>query len=242
MFDFHCHLQNEKDFPFENYIANLSEDLHLHIVSTSPYSWHDCLKFLDRPNTQVSIGIHPWYIKKANNHWTEELNRLLKKHPQLHIGETGFDVINSESPVEIQSEFLMHHLQLAYLQNSTVSTHCVRSWHALLSVLKMFYQKKELPRCIIHDFNSSIEIARELEWLGVRLSFGGRLLDPKNSKLRQTFLNVQNPLPESDAPWFQAKTPSPYTQEINTVIDFFKSQRPELSVDRFKKEWKLLFP
>ncbi|NCC66070.1 MAG: hypothetical protein EOM15_15640 [Spirochaetia bacterium] len=105
----------------------------------------------------------------------EELEKMLKKHPDYQIAEVGMD--RRFGNLEKQQQFLDEVLQIAYQYSRSVSLHCVQASSQLLELLRK--KKSSLPPLLWHGFTESYETALEASRLNIILSYGPRLYKSK---------------------------------------------------------------
>jgi TatD DNase family protein len=152
------------------------------------------------------LGFHPWEVAEASPGWETRLEALLLQH-RAGLGECGLDFARRPFDRETQLRIFRLHLRLAARLHRPVAIHCVRAW----DTLKALFAEEGLPRAgaMIHAFSGSAEMARELQKLGLLLSFSSRLADPAAARLRSALAAVQDDhlLLESDAPGPAAREP-----------------------------------
>ena len=115
-----------------------------------------------------SVGLHPWSIT-SNYTLQMQLIKQTATHPQvLAIGETGLDKV-CNTPLELQKEVFLQHIQLAQELQRPLIIHCVKAFDELLAL------KKETAASvpfIIHGFKGKIQQAQQLLTKDCYLSFG----------------------------------------------------------------------
>jgi len=169
------------------------------INATCEEDWPDVLAAASALRHRAALGVHPWFSATARPGWQERLRRMLELHPSAAIGECGLDAKNPTSSLDDQSPVFNAHIRLARELNRPLTIHCVGAWARLLETLK-----RESPpaRWLIHSFNGSAEIARQLVHLGAYLSISGRALHPSGAKILRVFQGITHSriLLETDAP------------------------------------------
>jgi len=155
---------------------------------------------------KVAIGIHPWSTTEKTvddlQSDFENLKSLIKENPKIHIGETGLDTLKGAT-FEVLKEWFTKHLELAFEEKRLCVIHCVRAYSELMGVLNQMNEKRKLPRCMLHYFGGSPQIASQLSDLGVALSFNiGRVKKAEffefNEKIEKSLSVSKLPLFESD--------------------------------------------
>lgn len=126
----------------------------------------------------ISIGIHPWYIKKET---VEQELGLITKNTEnknvLAIGECGLDKL-SEIDFELQKSVFVAQLKIAEQIKKPVIIHCVKAFDELVKI------KKELNvsvPMIVHGYNNNEQIAEQLIKNDFYLSFGKALLNTNSN-------------------------------------------------------------
>lgn len=123
-----------------------------------------------------SAGIHPWDVNPET--LQEDLRQLdkLAGHDQvLLIGECGLDKMKGPE-LKIQQQAFTDQIRIANARHKPLIVHCVRAFEELIAITKE--HPPQVP-VIIHGFNKSPELARQLSNHGFLLSFGAALLEPK---------------------------------------------------------------
>lgn len=106
----------------------------------------------DLPNVQVGLGIHPWWIAKANLDLFDQLE------PQTPwIGEVGLDFSPKREHHELQTEVFCHIAKrCARAGGKTLSIHSVRAAKTVLDILEKT-SCAQTCTCIFHWFSGSTE-------------------------------------------------------------------------------------
>ena len=189
--DIHCHLaeylqaHDTQDLEAESEIIHFStalnrKEVDLHLAKGIKY-WF--------------AGLHPQDSKMPN----EDINEFLCKLPYdkiTGIGEIGLD--RRFEKKKRQFYLLLTQLERALEYDLPTLYHLVGYEYDFIKLQK----KIILPRMkIIHGFNSSYEVYKELDKLGFYFSIGTRLLgNPKNYRTVKAILSSKRFFLESDAP------------------------------------------
>lgn len=130
--------------------------------------------FEDFPTSQwISAGIHPWYISKNySNIQLDILKEVAKNQSVKLIGECGLDRTKGVS-LHLQEEVFIKQIRIAEELKKPLVIHCVRCFSELLSIKKVVRPKVPM---VIHGFNSSLEIAKQLIEKGFYFSLGSAVL------------------------------------------------------------------
>ncbi|MBI9032683.1 TatD family hydrolase [bacterium] len=188
--DIHCHLANFLAHQAGGVIEPDREIIH---VSTALNS-HEIKLHEEKGIKYWFAGLHPQDSKMSN----EDINEFLCKLPYdkiTGIGEIGLD----RRFVEKKRQFYLLQIQLERALEHDLPTlyHLVGYEYDFIKLQK----KINLPRMkIIHAFNSSYEVFKELDKLGFYYSIGTRLLEnPKNKRTIDAILSEKRFFLESDA-------------------------------------------
>ncbi|HSN80231.1 MAG TPA: TatD family hydrolase [Rhodoferax sp.] len=155
-----------------------------------------------------ALGIHPLYVKAAQDDDLERLDAALKQHrhdPRLvAVGEIGLDLFVPElciSPLrERQQHFYLSQLKLARKYGLPVLLHVRRSVDQVLKGLRSVARTDW--RGIAHAFNGSAQQAQSFIDLGFKLGFGGAVTYERALQLRRlaASLPLNALVLETDAP------------------------------------------
>jgi TatD DNase family protein len=96
------------------------------------------------------------------------------------MGEIGLDKA-VDKDFSLQKEVFIRQLEFAAGQGLICIIHCVRAFSEILSLRKKFCDS---PPWIIHDFNSSPQMAADFIRRGCYLSFGKRIMQKNNRAYR----------------------------------------------------------
>ncbi|TVQ93969.1 MAG: TatD family deoxyribonuclease [Bacteroidetes bacterium] len=123
-----------------------------------------------------SVGIHPWYIKdeKTLEKQLSLLKEIVSHSNCLAIGEAGLDKL-TETDWDLQYKAFIEQIRISEKSGKPMIIHCVKAWDEILKLRK---QSKTTFPWIIHGFNSSEQMARQLLDAGCFLSFGKMIMKP----------------------------------------------------------------
>ena len=130
--------------------------------------------FLAMPKTKpISIGLHPWYATSDKLDLQMKYMAVLARQVNVKfIGECGLDKLRGESLTD-QITILEKQIALAEHLNKPLILHCVKAFSELTEIKERL--KVTVPM-IIHGFNKSEELGRQLLAKGFLLSFGAASL------------------------------------------------------------------
>jgi TatD DNase family protein len=134
-----------------------------------------------------SAGIHPWYIDTLQiDIQLNQLKIIAHQNNCKAIGECGIDKLQGPN-MATQLDVFEKQIVIAMELKKPVIVHCVKAYQILFPLLKK-YQSKVI--FIIHGFNQNQQIAHQLLSLGAYLSFGKALINIKNIRLQEIFVNT----------------------------------------------------
>ena len=118
-----------------------------------------------------SVGIHPWDADLEISF--SEFEGMIQNQNCLAIGECGLDKLKGPD-LEIQKTIFISQLDLAVKYQLPVIIHCVKAFDELIEICKPYYSKVSL---IIHGFNKSSQLAKQLIDKGVYISWHYSVFD-----------------------------------------------------------------
>ena len=152
-FDAHCHLIDELSLN----LAEKNGISALILNTTCPNEWKQVTElFSDQVMIYPCAGIHPWFLDSLEADWEEKLDKFLKEHPNVMVGEVGLDYLKGN--IEKQKEVFDKVLFLAQKHNRHVHIHCVKAWHDML----YFVKKYNTLRFLFHNFSASESVIQTL--------------------------------------------------------------------------------
>lgn len=138
-----------------------------------------------------SVGIHPWDSSQEIS--TSELEQLISHKNCLAIGECGLDKLNGPE-LFLQKRVFEYQLNLAVKYQKPVIVHCVKAFDELIEICELYKTKISV---IIHGFNKSQQLAKQLIDKGFYLSFSDSVFkkkdfDFKTIPIKKIFLETDN--------------------------------------------------
>ncbi len=196
--DTHIHLQDYSPADVKNVVTNANKNNVCEFVNASshPADWQKVLDIAAEFKGIIpAVGVHPWYIQETQADWAEQLENLLKKNPQLWLGECGIDRLKNPDTGE-QLAVLQTQIALAKKYNRPLIIHAVKADEILRPLLP------ELPeQTIFHSFTGSAEWGKELQRHGFYLGLNFSVLRKKNYAELLQQLNIRQLLLETDGPY-----------------------------------------
>ncbi|MBK6983707.1 MAG: TatD family hydrolase [Bacteroidetes bacterium] len=138
-----------------------------------------------------SIGIHPWDADLQVS--TLEFKKIIQHPNCLAIGECGLDkIINID--LELQKIVFISQLDLAVKFQKPVIIHCVKAFDELIEICTQYHSKIPL---VIHGFNKSLQLAKQLTDKGFYISLNYSIFKKKDVDfnvlpLEKLFLETDN--------------------------------------------------
>lgn len=117
-----------------------------------------------------SVGLHPWHIgtPEENNEALQLVEDALEFDHVIFIGETGLDKICSTDFSE-QKRVFEAQAFIAEEYQFPLVVHCVKAFNEVIELRKKM--KPSMP-WILHGFNGSLEVTKQLLDHGFLFSFG----------------------------------------------------------------------
>jgi TatD DNase family protein len=131
-----------------------------------------------------SVGLHPWHIasKTENNEALRLLEEALEFDHVIFVGEAGLDKLSDTDFAEQQRVFEAQAFMSEEFQYPLI-IHCVKAYNEILDLRTRM--KPVLP-WILHGYNGSIELTKQLLEAGFLFSFG-EILFRENAKAIESF-------------------------------------------------------
>lgn len=203
IFDTHAHYDDEA---FESDREELLNSMHeggvLGIVNASAdiNSSLSSVKISEKyPYVFAAVGVHPENLDGLSEDYTEQIKKIATEHKKVvAIGEIGLDYHFRSDNKEKQIEVFENQVKLANFLDLPVIVHDREAHKDTFDILKKYN-----PKGIVHCFSGSVEMAKEIVKLGMKLGIGG-VLTFKNAK---TIVEVVKQIPlshlvlETDAPY-----------------------------------------
>lgn len=216
MIDSHAHLQDEKFSNVEQIINNaLNAGVDKIVCSSSSLS--ASLKAVEISgkfnNVFATIGVHPEEAGEWNERVKEKLAELSKNKKVVAIGEVGLDYFYEFCSREQQKQAFIDQIKLAYSLNLPLVIHTRDASGDTMEILRENLQYLT-NGVVIHCFNMSLEILKEILSYGFYISLGGAITF-KNARglldiVRE--VDINRLMLETDCPYM---APEPFRGTIN---------------------------
>ena len=196
--DSHIHLQ---DFAFSEAKKVVDDAIRNNVKefvvpSAKPEDWKSIVKITKRfDNVIGAIGVHPWCVENADVSLIQTMEKFLKKHPALWIGECGIDTIHNPETKK-QCEFFEAQIELAQKYNRALIIHAVKADNLLSA-----YFSKLPQQTIFHSFTGSLEWGKKIQKAGFYLGINFSFFKKDNAAQMLKTLDLTKILLETDAPY-----------------------------------------
>ena len=211
IFDSHCHYCDDKfNEDRDEVLKYLQENGVVAIIhagaglDTSRFGVEYSAKY---PFMYTSVGVHPEEITDLPADYLQQLEEMAKSPKVIAIGEIGLDYHYEGYNRDMEIKVFEEQLKLAQKLNLPVIIHSRDATEDCMNLLK-----KYKPRGVMHCFSGSAETAREVQALGMYVSFTGVVTFKNSKKAQEAVLAVANDrlLLETDCPYM---APEPFRGE-----------------------------
>ena len=231
MIDAHCHLNDDQ---FSNDLKDIITNFlntgvkKVVCVGCSPESNIQVIEIANKyESVYCTVGVHPDDCDKYNE---SELENILKNrnHKLVAVGEIGLDYYHSKENREEQIKVFESQIQLARKYKLPIVIHCRDAFGDMLEILKKYAPFTH--GAVMHCYSGSLEFAREIIKLGLKISFTGTVTYKNALKVQEVAKNI--PLDsfffETDSPYL---APTPFRGKRNEpkYVKFFNDQSKEAS-------------
>lgn len=197
--DTHCHI-------FKEYYDNITEvinEMKDNIMIVSGYnssSNKEVIELVNKyPNVYGTIGLHPEEVNNISENAFDFIIENINNPKIVGIGEIGLDYHYVSDNKELQKDIFIKQMNIARKYNKTVVIH---SRDAILDTVNIIKEYQDL-KTVMHCYSSSLEVARDLIKMNVKLGIGGVVTFKNGVKLKEVVQNVpiENLLLETDSPY-----------------------------------------
>lgn len=208
--DTHCHLFKEDYEDIEEVINEMKDNIII-VSGCSTSTNKEVIELVNKyPNIYGTIGLHP---EEANNVKEEDYDFIIKNinNPKIiGIGEIGLDYYYVNDNKDLQKELFIKQIEIAKKYNKTIVIHSRDSISDTIDILK----KYEDMKIVMHCYSSSLEVAKELIKMNVKLGIGGVVTFKNGVKLKEVVENIplEYLLLETDSPYL---SPEPFRGKKN---------------------------
>lgn len=206
MIDTHCHLDAEAFHQEIDAVLQRATDAGVErmlTVGTTLESSEAAIVLSNRyKSVRAIVGIHPNYAQAVKPGDWEKIEELATHPAVVAVGETGLDKYWDHTPLDVQQDYFVRHIELSRRIHKPFVVHCREADAEVLDVLKS--QATIGPFVgVMHAFSGNAEMAAECLAMGMHLSFAGMLTFRKNDAMRAVAATVplDRLLIETDAPY-----------------------------------------
>ncbi|MFH1369409.1 MAG: TatD family hydrolase [Elusimicrobiota bacterium] len=172
-------------------------------IGWEPGIWKSTVKLSEtRENIFCALGVHPHDAGKAGARELNELRVLLDNPGVKAVGETGLDYYYKNSPVELQKNHFIRHIELAKETGKPLIIHCREAFKDLIGIVSMYYDGSR-PAGVSHCFAGSVDEARTMIALGFLIGIDGPVTYPSAKVLKEVVaaIPLEKILLETDCPY-----------------------------------------
>ncbi|ACY40539.1 TatD-related desoxyribonuclease [Blattabacterium sp. (Blattella germanica) str. Bge] len=158
------------------------------------------------------IGLHP--NKVFPNNLEKELNSIEKwllKHSFISIGEIGMDLYLENKFVSEQEYAFQTQIKWAKKKKLPIVIHCRQAFDYIFHILSK--EKSSSLRGVFHCFSGTLEEAKKIIDLGIKIGIGG-MITFKNNHVSQFLhkISLDHIMLETDSPYL---SPHPFRGKRN---------------------------
>ncbi len=209
MIDTHCHI-------FREYYDNIDEvindmDGFMIVAGIDDKTNLEVIELVNKYEKVYGvIGIQPEEINKITMDSYNIIEQNITNPKIVGIGEIGLDYYWTDSNKELQQQVFTRMMELASRYHKPVVIH---SREAIKDTYDIICKYPDV-KCVLHCYSSSLEMAKELVKMGVKLGIGGVLTFKNAKKLVEVVKEIplEYLLLETDSPYL---TPEPYRGQQN---------------------------
>lgn len=217
MIDTHCHLDIEEYENVEEVIKNMEG--HIMIASGCNKKTNErVIELINKYNNIYgTIGIHPSETNDMNEETMKDIENYLSNPKIVGIGEIGLDYHYADCDKQKQNEYFIKQIELAKKYNKTIVIH---SRDAALDTYNILKERLQENKAVMHCYSYSVEMAKELQKLGIKFGIGGVLTFKNSNKLKDVVKNISinDLLLETDSPYL---CPEPFRGMKNQPYNIY---------------------
>lgn len=214
--DAHCHLYDEKMADIKDEVFEKIDSCEVGCI-VSGDNVENSLKCVQIANAHKNIfataGIHPHETEHFDDNMLSQIRSLCKDKKVVAIGEIGLDYYYDENLKSQQLIALQKQIDLADELSLPCVFHVREAMGDFLDIVRK-NKDKFSHGGLVHSFNGSVEVAKELMKFGFFFSFNGiATFKNANNVLKVIdFLPMDRILIETDSPYL---APVPHRGEVN---------------------------
>lgn len=202
-FDSHCHLHLCAEIsPLDATVARARAAGvdELVTMAIDPESSIESLRIAQRYDVFCSAGVHPNSVSEYGPDGRARIEELLTEERVVAVGETGLDFYRDRSPLDVQRQSFLEHIDLAHAYNKALIVHTRDSVDAALETLKDAGPPKRL---VFHCWSGDLAQLNGAVETGAYISFAGNVSFKNADDLRTVAreVPVDKILVETDSPF-----------------------------------------
>lgn len=207
--DTHCHLLKSEYDNIDEILTNLKDNVII-VSGDNDKTNKEVIEMVKNANVYGVIGIHPNEIEDMNDKSLEFIEANLSNDKIVGIGEIGLDYHYGKEYANKQKEYFIKQLNLARKYNKPVVIH---SRDAALDTFEIIKKYTDL-KITYHCYSYSLEMAKELEKLGIKFGIGGVVTFKNSKEIKKVVeaLPLESLLLETDSPYL---APEPFRGKKN---------------------------
>lgn len=207
LFDTHAHLDDTQfDADRPNVIQRAREAGLVGILAmgtTAVSSQRCCQLAAEYPDyIYAAVGIQPNYVAQAEEDDWQQIEQLISNPGVRAVGETGLDDYWKDSPMDLQIDYFLRHIDLAHRHGLPFVVHMRESCQQIIDTLRPLAAQRSLCG-VMHSFTGDWQQTKQLLDFGLHISFAGMVTFKKSDDLRDVARQVpaDRLLVETDAPY-----------------------------------------
>jgi len=211
MIDTHCHLDVNDYEDIDLVIKNMNNNIMM-ASGCNMQTNKRVIELVNKYNNIYgTIGIHPEEISNTLKEDLDFIEKNLKNHKIVGIGEIGLDYHWNKDNKEQQADVFIKQIELAKRYNKPIVIH---SREATLETYNILRDNLGSIKATLHCYSSTLDMAKRFLKLGVNFGVGGVLTFKNSLKLQEVVkgLELENFMLETDSPYL---TPEPFRGKKN---------------------------
>lgn len=209
--DTHCHLSKDDYENLEEVINEMKDNIMI-VSGCNDKTNKEVIELVNKyPNIYGTIGIHPEELENISEDSYNFIINNINNPKIVGIGEIGLDYYYGNNDKELQKQVFQRQIDIAKEYNKPIVIHSREAIKDTVDILKF---NNLTINVVMHCYSSSLEVAKELVKMNVKLGIGGVLTFKNSSKLKEVVENIDLKylLLETDSPYL---SPEPFRGKQN---------------------------
>ena len=220
--DTHCHLSKDDYENLEEVINEMKDNIMI-VSGCNDKTNKEVIELVNKyPNIYGTIGIHPEELENISEDSYNFIINNINNPKIVGIGEIGLDYYYGNNDKELQKQVFQRQIDIAKEYNKPIVIHSREAIKDTVDILKF---NNLTINVVMHCYSSSLEVAKELVKMNVKLGIGGVLTFKNSSKLKEIVENIDLKylLLETDSPYL---SPEPFRGKQNRPYNcYFVAQK-----------------